>query len=217
MAGADRAITTRATSAGREYLANEARLAGNRTNTGARPPREGIALCQGIIACGSCGKPMRTNYHSDQRPAYECSGRADRATTSTCRSVAAATVDDAVAARLLAALNPHEVALALAAADAVADRHHRLGRAAELAVERARYEADRADRAFHAVEPENRLVARTLETRWEAKLAALGEAEQALAGRPRGAAAAAGPGRTRTAGRRPARALARADHQQQGP
>jgi len=164
-----------------EYLANEAKLAGNRTNTGARPPREGIALCQGIIACGSCGKPMRTNYHSDQRPAYECSGRADRATTSTCRSVAAATIDDAVAARLLAALHPHEVALALAAADAVADRHHRLGRAAELAVERARYEADRAARAFHAVEPENRLVARTLETRWEAKFADLGEAEQALA------------------------------------
>ena len=56
-----------------DYLANEARLAANRTNTGARPPREGSALCQGIIACGSCGKPMRTNYHSDQRPAYECS------------------------------------------------------------------------------------------------------------------------------------------------
>src|SRR6185503_16261368 len=164
-----------------EYLANEAKLAGNRTNTGARPPREGIALCQGIIACGSCGKPMRTNYHSDQRPAYECSGRADRATTSTCRSVAAATVDDAVADRLLGALNPTEVAVALAAADEVADRHHRLGRAAELAVERARYEADRAERDFHAVEPENRLVARTLEARWETKLADLTETEQALA------------------------------------
>jgi len=163
-----------------DYLANEAKLAANRTNTGARPPRDGIALCQGIIACGSCGKPMRTNYHSDQRPAYECSGRADRASTAACRSVAAATVDDAVAGRLLAALNPHEVALALAAADAVADRHHRLGRAAELAVERARYQADRAERAFHAVEPENRLVARTLETRWETKLTALAEAEQAL-------------------------------------
>jgi excisionase family DNA binding protein len=163
-----------------DYLANEARLAANRTNAGARPPREGAALCQGIIACGSCGKPMRTNYHTDQRPAYECSGRADRLTTPTCRSVAAATVDDAVTERLLAALNPNEIALALAAADAVADRHHRLGRAAELAVERARYEADRAERAFHAVEPDNRLVARSLETRWEAKLAALAEAEQTL-------------------------------------
>ena len=89
-------------------------------------------------------------------------------------------------------MNPDEVALALAAADEVADRHRRVGRAAELAVERARYEADRAERAFHAVEPDNRLVARSLETRWEAKLAALAEAEQALAGSPPHAAAAAG-------------------------
>ncbi len=163
-----------------QFLANEAKLAANRTNTGARPPREGSALCQGIIACGSCGKPMRTNYHSGQRPAYECSSRADRLTTPTCRSVAAATVDDAVSARLLAALTPAEVALALAAADQVADRALRVSRAAELALERARYQADRAERAFHAVEPENRLVARSLEARWEAGLAALAEAEQAL-------------------------------------
>ena len=79
------------------YLANEARLAANRTNAGARPPREGGALCQGVITCGSCGKPMRTNYHTGQRPSYECSSRADRLTTPSCRSVAAATVDDAVA------------------------------------------------------------------------------------------------------------------------
>ena len=164
-----------------DYLANEARLAANRTNAGARPPREGSALCQGIIACGSCGKPMRTNYHTDQRPSYECSGRADRLTTPNCRSVAASTVDEAVTERLLEALNPNEIALALAAADEVADRHQRVGRAAELAVERARYEADRAERAFHAVEPDNRLVARSLETRWETKLAALVEAEQTLA------------------------------------
>jgi excisionase family DNA binding protein len=89
-------------------------------------------------------------------------------------------VDSAVAERLLEALNPNEIALALATADEVADRHQRVGRAAELAVDRARYEADRAERAFHAVEPENRLVASTLETRWETKLAALAEAEQAL-------------------------------------
>jgi DNA invertase Pin-like site-specific DNA recombinase len=163
-----------------DYLANEARLAANRTNAGARPPREGSALCQGIIACGSCGKPMRTNYHADQRPSYECSSRADRLTTPNCRSIAASTVDDAVTERLLEALNPNEIALALAAADEVADRHRRVGRAAELAVERARYEADRAERAFHAVEPDNRLVARSLETRWEAKLASLVEAEQTL-------------------------------------
>ena len=53
-----------------DFLANEARLAANHTAAGARPAREGIALCQGIIVCGSCGKPMMTNYHTDQRPAH---------------------------------------------------------------------------------------------------------------------------------------------------
>ena len=163
-----------------DYLASEAKLAANHTAAGARPPREGIALCQGIIACGSCGKPMMTNYHTDQRPAYECSSRRDRLTTPSCRSVAAACVDAAVAAALLDALTPGQVALALSAADEVTGRHQRASRAAELAVERARYDADRAERAFCAVEPENRLVARSLEARWEAKLTALTEAEQAL-------------------------------------
>ena len=163
-----------------DYLANEARLAANRTNAGARPPREGCALCQGIILCGSCGKPMRTSYHADQRPSYECSSHRDRLTTPACRSVAAATVDDAVARMLLDALTPEQVALALSAADEVAGRHQRVSRAAELAVERARYEAGRAERAFCQVEPENRLVARSLEARWEDRLAALAEAERAL-------------------------------------
>ena len=164
-----------------DYLATEARLAANRTNAGARPPREGSALCQGIIACGSCGKPMRTSYHSDARPAYQCSSHADQLSTATCRSVSAATVDEAVATRLLAALTPQEAALAFAAADQVADRHQRISRAAELALERARYQADRAERAFHACEPENRLVARNLEARWEDRLLTLSEAERALA------------------------------------
>ena len=82
--------------------------------------------------------------------------------------------------RMLEAWTPNEIALALAAADEVADRHQRVGRVAEFAVDRARYEADRAERAFHAVEPENRLVASTLEIRWETKLAALAAADQAL-------------------------------------
>ena len=80
---------------------------------------------------------------------------------------------------LLDALTPEQVALALSAANAVAG-HQRVSRAAELAVERARYKAGRAERAFCQVEPENRLVARSLEARWEDRLAALAEAEQAL-------------------------------------
>jgi DNA invertase Pin-like site-specific DNA recombinase len=164
-----------------DYLANEAKIAKNRTNAGARPPREGIALCQGIIWCGSCARQMSTRYHRDGRAAYECStSRADQQATPTCRSIAASTVDDLVAGQLLDALTPAEVAYALAAADEVTARRSRTNRAAELAVERAQYDADRAERAFHATEPENRLVARSLETRWEAKLAVLAETQTAL-------------------------------------
>ncbi len=163
-----------------EFLTHEAKLTANASNTGARPPREGSALCQGIIYCGSCGRPMRTNYHSGQRASYECSSRADHAMTPSCRSVAAATVDDAVAAALLAALTPEQVALALSAAEKVTDRHQRVNKSAELAGQRAQYEADLAERAFHQVDPENRLVAANLESRWETKLSALAEAEQAL-------------------------------------
>ena len=100
--------------------------------------------------------------------------------TQSCRSIAAATVDGAVTRLLLTSLTSEQITLARDAAEEVTQRHTRAHRAAQLAVERARYEADRAERAFHQVEPENRLVARTLESRWESKLAALGEAEEAL-------------------------------------
>ena len=149
------------------FLANESRLAANRTNAGARPPREGAALCQGIVFCGCCGRSMSTRY-AGAHPYYECAhSRADHVATPGCRSVRAATVDDAVATALLAALAPDQLALALAAADEVTARRQRSIRAAELAVERARYQAERAERAFLACEPENRLVARSLEARWE--------------------------------------------------
>jgi DNA invertase Pin-like site-specific DNA recombinase len=164
-----------------DYLANEAKLAGNRTNAGARPPREGTALCQGIVFCGACGRSMQVRYQ-DRLPRYECGhSRADHVATPRCGSVRADTIDAVAADALLAAIAPEQVTLALAAAEQVSARRQRSVRAAELAVERARYDADRAERAFLACEPENRLVARTLEARWETRLAGLADAEAALA------------------------------------
>ena len=163
------------------YLANEAKLAANRTNAGARPPREGTALCQGIVFCGACGRSMQVRYQ-DRLPRYECGhSRANHVATPLCGSVRADTIDAVAADALLATVAPDQVTLALAAAGEVTDRHRRSVRAAELAAERARYAADRAERAFVACEPENRLVARTLEARWEARLTDLAEAEAALA------------------------------------
>jgi len=159
------------------FLGNEAKLAANRTNAGARPPREGPALCQGIIICASCGRPMSTRY-AQRLPYYECAtSRADRTATPGCRSVRAATIDDAVTAALMGVLEPEQLALALAAADEVTARRARSLKAADLAVERAHYQAERAERAFSVCEPENRLVARSLESRWESRLSDLATAE----------------------------------------
>jgi excisionase family DNA binding protein len=163
------------------FLANEKRLAANYTRSGARPAREGAALLQGMVACGCCGRAMTTNY-SFGRPFYDCShSRANHTKTPGCRAVVASLIDPAVAERLLAAMAPEQIALALAAAEEVTARRERSTRALELQVERARYEAARAERAFHRCEPENRLVARSLEQRWEEKLVALREAEATLA------------------------------------
>lgn len=131
----------------------------------------------GSVVC----EQMSTRYQREGGY-YECThSRADHNATPGCRSVKTTVVDELVARRLLAALEPRELKLALAAADEVADRCARSTRAVELRVERARYEAIRAERAFHACEPDNRLVARSLETRWEQKLRELAEAEAELA------------------------------------
>ena len=165
-----------------QFLANEQRLARNYTQGGQRPAREGPALCQGIMRCGACGRPMSTQY----RPwgaSYSCHSRSEHDPTPSCRVVKAAPVDDLVARRLLEALAPQEIALALQATDELQDRRARSNRALELRVERARYDAVRAERAFHACEPDNRLVARSLEDRWEQKLRELKDAQAELAER----------------------------------
>jgi transposase-like protein len=164
-----------------QFLSNEQRLAANNNRNGQRPPREGSAICQGILRCGACGGSM-TTLHRREGSYYECGhSRADHINTPGCRSVKATVVDELVARRLLEALAPEEIALALAAAGEHADRRARSNRVFELRVERARYEAVRAERAFHACEPDNRLVARTLENRWEQKLRELKDAEAELA------------------------------------
>ena len=163
-----------------EFLENASRLEANQTAKGARPPREGIPLLQGILSCGGCGHKMATSYRANGQPYYSCPNARSCAATRSCRSVTVSTIDSVVATRLLEALSPEDVAQALAAADEVADRRLRTTKAAELAVERARYEATRAERAFLVCEPENRLVARSLENRWESMLVLLAEAEAAL-------------------------------------
>ncbi len=87
-----------------------------------------------------------------------------------CQGLAGGVLDDLVAARVLTALEPAALELSLMAADDLERERARLHQDRRQGLERARYEAERASRQYDAVEPENRLVARELERRWEEAL-----------------------------------------------
>jgi len=169
------------------YEANTARLRGNwrrpRELAGGAV-REGRALLQGLLRCGRCGRIMQTGYSgtTGNCPRYLCA-RAKQlyAGEHVCQSIGGIRLENRVLDEMFAVLAPAALA-ATAQALADADANYRRDLAVfEIAIERARYEADRARRQFDNVEPENRLVARTLEKNLETKLAAVRAAENDLA------------------------------------
>jgi DNA invertase Pin-like site-specific DNA recombinase len=180
------------------YLANQERIGANirpRAHQAGGAVREGAALLQGLAVCGRCGRRLRVFYNGrNATPAYYCgAGRAINGRGIRCLQVGGQQIDAAVAATFLAACTPAGVQAALAAAQRVeADQDAALAQA-RMAVERARYEATRAERRYRAVDAENRLVARGLEREWEQRLQAVANAEAELAERehrrPRGLSA----------------------------
>lgn len=100
-----------------EYLAVEARLAANNTQKRARPVREGVALCQGIIFCGICGGRVGTRYdRRDRKVSYACQVK-DSARTPQCRTIDASTVDTAVSELFLSTVTAQQIGSALVAAE----------------------------------------------------------------------------------------------------
>lgn len=169
-----------------EYLANQEQL--SRNHGAAIPdgrigvPRVGAALLQGLVICGKCGRRMSPRYYGDggKRAAYECNQqRKQDCQVGMCWSVAAAAIDAAVAAHVLEEVNSEQLNLSLAVLEELDRQAASLEHHWQLKLERARYEAARAERQFDTVEPENRLVARTLEKRWNEKLQLLAELEAA--------------------------------------
>lgn len=165
------------------YLANRARLQANRNDFGQGGqgvPREGKALLQGIALCGRCGRRMQLRYSGPQGefPVYRCGLEAQDYGGTHCQEVRAPGVDQAVEALVLEALAPERIALALEALGQLELEMAALEQQWQLRLERARYEAQRAQRQYHAVEPDHRLVARTLESQWEAALRAVESAER---------------------------------------
>ena len=145
--------------------------------------RQGAALLSGLIRCGLCGRMMQVGYsgHGGDAPRYLCGRGTQLYGTPPCQSIGGAYLHRAVLGQLFQVLEPASLeATAQAMADA-GQRHRDQVAAFELALERARFEADRAMRKHDEVEPGNRLVARTLEARLEERLAAVQRAEAGLA------------------------------------
>jgi DNA invertase Pin-like site-specific DNA recombinase len=171
---------------------NQARLASN-TRPRAHEPggavREGQALLQGIAVCGRCGRKLKVHYQGKRghkSPAYHCPGSVlVEGRGQWCVRVSGVRIDEAVAGALLAALTPAGVKAALRAAEALEADHDAALAQWRLQIERARYDAQRAERRYRQVEPEHRLVARGLERDWEKALGALAEAEAELSLRER--------------------------------
>jgi DNA invertase Pin-like site-specific DNA recombinase len=167
------------------FLANQAQLAANQARY--RPaspqpgaPRKGQALLQGIVLCGCCGAHLGLHYSgpNGEFPVYKCSAGKRDGDARVCQEVRGLGLDAEVERLVLAALAPDQLSIALAALAQLDREAAALQQQWQLRVERARYEAERARRQFDAVEPENRLVARTLERAWEEKLRALEQVEQ---------------------------------------
>ncbi len=153
------------------YVTNQERLLQNRYRPGSvGAPRTGKALLTGLLVCGACGRRMQASYRSKSTAYYWCVSK--RLGSCNCPGLASGAVDDLVKSQIMRALEPAAVELSLKAIENVQHERQRLSRHWEQRLERATYEVQRAERQFQAVEPENRLVARTLERQWEETLRA---------------------------------------------
>jgi DNA invertase Pin-like site-specific DNA recombinase len=173
------------------YLANQQRIGRNIRPVAHQPGtgavREGCALLQGLASCGTCGRKLAVYYDGRRRntPGYYCTGTGHLIDGKNLRHlrIGGVGIDAAVGQAFLAAMAGDAVTACLAAARELQDGHHSVLEQHRREVQRARYDATRAERRYLAVDAENRLVARGLETAWEKALTALAAAEAELARR----------------------------------
>jgi excisionase family DNA binding protein len=164
------------------------RLRGNarpRAGEASSVVREGRALLAGLVRCGRCGRRMVPTYacKSGDSIRYECNRLNRVHGGAPCESFAGTRLQDAVVNAVLEALSPASMQITVAALEQMDAEEDALLKQLEHRFEQARYEADRARRRYEAVEPENRLVARTLESDWNRQMHELAEVEQQLAER----------------------------------
>jgi DNA invertase Pin-like site-specific DNA recombinase len=167
------------------YMKHQQKLLSNHDRYGGAHkgvPREGAALLTGLVLCGRCGRRMMPAYHGHGSHyfTYTCRGDRDRGQV-VCWTVPGEPIDHAVESLLLETVVPKELELCLAIEREVDQQAAALGRQWRARIEQATYEAKHAERRYKAVDPDNRVVARTLEREWEQRLRELSEIEQAYA------------------------------------
>lgn len=170
-----------------QYEANQAKLLANQQAHGGGErkaggsAREGPALLQGLVLCGKCGLPMTLRYH--QRggrltPDYVCAKTAVEQTKPVCQSIPGGGVDEAVGKLLVESITPLALEVALRVQEELQARLEEADRLRQQHVQRAHYEANQARVRYMRVDPNNRLVADTLETQWNDKLRLLAQAKE---------------------------------------
>jgi DNA invertase Pin-like site-specific DNA recombinase len=153
------------------YLANQESLHQHRSAQGCKgSPRDGSALLAGLIVCGNCGRCLQASYRAQGRPYYSCVRHLHEGTEQACFGLKATPVDALVEQQVLRALEPAALELSCRAMEDIQRDRARLDKHWKQRLERARHEAVDAERRYRAVDPENRLVARSLEQRWEETL-----------------------------------------------
>jgi len=152
-----------------QYLKNQQKLRNNLCGPATQgAPRDGGALLTGLLLCGQCGLRMGTAYAPSRLHYYGCYG--ERPARPPCSTLPGKAIDHAVEQLFLDTMVPDELELSLAVEREVDAKAQSLDRHWALRVERAEYEAGHAERRYKAVDPDNRVVARTLESEWEQRL-----------------------------------------------
>jgi DNA invertase Pin-like site-specific DNA recombinase len=155
------------------YLANQESMRQHRSGPGSKgSPHDGAALLAGIVVCGNCGRCLQTSYRSQGKPYYSCVRHLHEGTEQVCFGLKGTAVDNLVEQQVLRALEPAALELSCQAMEDIQRDRARLDKHWKQRLERARYDVGDAQRRYRAVDPENRLVARSLEQRWEETLRA---------------------------------------------
>ena len=158
------------------YERNQNRLAANRNSVDSPgSPKRGSALLQGILVCGRCQYRMSVQYTvqgNKKHARYACTQEQAHYAGPRCQSLSSRTIDAAISRMVLEAVEPGALEISLSASREIERERKKLDDLWSKKLQRAKYDAERACRQYQAVEPENRLVARTLESAWEQKLAA---------------------------------------------